>query len=81
MSSNWMGQVHDSMIFDTMPHEVKRLALNCIEVFEELPDRINKLWGLDFNLPLTGECEWGPSYADLPNSVKHEGGEWILKVK
>jgi DNA polymerase I-like protein with 3'-5' exonuclease and polymerase domains len=81
MSSNWMGQVHDSMIFDTMPHEVKRLAFTCIQVFEALPARINDIWGLDFNLPLTGEAEWGPSYAAMTTSVKHEGGEWILKQK
>jgi DNA polymerase I-like protein with 3'-5' exonuclease and polymerase domains len=81
MSTNWMGQVHDSMIFDTMPHEVKRVAHAGITVFEELPATINKMWGVDFNLPLTGEAEWGPNYGTITHTVKHEGGQWIFKQK
>jgi DNA polymerase I-like protein with 3'-5' exonuclease and polymerase domains len=81
MSTNWMGQVHDSVLFDTMPHEVKRVAHLGITVFEQLPDAIDKLWGLNFNVPLTGEAEWGPTYADMTHSVKHEGGKWILMTK
>lgn len=79
MSTNWIGQVHDSIIFDTMPHEVKRVAKLGIGVFEDLPGIVSKYWGVDFNLPLTGEATWGPSYADQSTSVKHEGGLWILK--
>ena len=76
-----MGQVHDSVIFDTMPHEVKHLAKITIEVFESLPMIISDLWQVDFNLPMTGECEWGPDYGNMVHSVKHEGGKWILKQK
>lgn len=82
ISSNWMGQVHDSVIFDTMPHEVKRLAFTTIDVFEHLPERISELWNVDFNLPMTGECEWGPDYGNMTHSVKHEEGKgWTLKQK
>ena len=81
MSSHWMGQVHDSVIFDTMPHEVKRMAYTGISVFEDLPERISKLWGVDFNVPLTGEATWGPTYGYQCNSVVHDGGKWILKTK
>jgi DNA polymerase I-like protein with 3'-5' exonuclease and polymerase domains len=81
VSSNWMGQVHDSVIFDTMPHEVKQLAFTTIQVFEELPVIISDMWDVDFNLPMTGECEWGPDYGTMTHSVKHEGGQWILKQK
>jgi hypothetical protein len=80
-STNWMGQVHDSMLFDTMPHEVKRVAHLGITVFEDLPKIISDLWNVDFNLPMTGEAEWGPSYGDMTHSVKHEGGLWQLTDK
>jgi DNA polymerase I-like protein with 3'-5' exonuclease and polymerase domains len=81
MSTQWYGQVHDSMIFDTMPHEVKRTAFTGIKVFEDLPAIISDLWDVDFNLPLTGEATWGPTYADQCNSVMHEEGKWILKTR
>jgi DNA polymerase-1 len=81
VSTNWMGTVHDSLMFDTMPHEVKRVAMVGIQVFEDLPGIISDLWGVDFNLPLTGEATWGPTYGAQTTSVKHEGGQWILKTK
>jgi len=81
MSTNWMGQVHDSMILDTMPHEVKRVAFTGIKVFEDLPGIISDMWDVDFNLPMTGEAEWGKNYGELTSSVKHEDGKWILKQK
>jgi DNA polymerase I-like protein with 3'-5' exonuclease and polymerase domains len=81
ISTNWMGQVHDSMIFDTMPDEVKRVAFTGIQVFEDLPVIISDMFNVDFNLPLTGEAEWGPDYGTMTHSVKHEEGQWILKVK
>ena len=80
-ASNWMGQVHDSVIFDTMPYEVKRLAYTSIQVFEDLPVVISDMWGVDFNLPMTGECEWGPSYGSVTHQLKHEAGEWLLTTK
>jgi DNA polymerase I-like protein with 3'-5' exonuclease and polymerase domains len=78
-STYWMGQVHDSVLFDTMPHEVKRVAHLGISVFEDLPKIISDLWGVNFNLPMTGEATWGPNYGDQTSSVKHEGGLWVLK--
>jgi DNA polymerase I-like protein with 3'-5' exonuclease and polymerase domains len=80
MSSNWMGQVHDSVIFDTVRAEIKRLAMLGIQVFEDLPRIISDYWQVDFNLPLTGEAEAGPNYGDMCWSLKHTpAGEWITK--
>lgn len=81
MGTNWLGQVHDSVLFDTNQHEVKRVAFTGIQVFEELPAKIEEIWGLKVNIPLTGEAEWGPNYGQMTHSVKHEGGQWILKEK
>jgi DNA polymerase I-like protein with 3'-5' exonuclease and polymerase domains len=80
MSTNWMGQVHDSVLFDTIGAEVKWMAMTCIQVFEDLPKLMKDAWGLDFNLPMTGEAEWGPNYGDMTHSVKHEEGQWLLKA-
>ena len=79
VSSNLMGQVHDSVIFDTMPRETKKLAFTCIQVFEDLPVIISDMWGVDFNLPMTGEVTVGPNYGDQIAEVCHEGGKWITK--
>lgn len=81
ISTNWMGQVHDSMILDTMPDEVKRVAFTGIKVFEDLPVIISDMWGVDFNIPLTGEATWGPDYGNQCHSVKHVGGKWIYEEK
>jgi len=79
MSTDGMGQVHDSVLYDTVPSEVKRVAHLGIKVFEDLPQIISNLWQVDFNLPMTGEATWGPTYGDQTSSVKHEGGKWIFK--
>ena len=81
MSTDWFGTVHDSMIFDTVEQEVKQAAYMGIQVFEALPAEINKIWGIDFNLPLTGEATWGPSYGKQIHKLKHKGGQWILQTK
>ena len=79
-STNWMGQVHDSILFDTMPHEVKRVAHLGITVFEDLPRVLSKMFNINFNLPLTGEAEWGPDYGTMTSSVEHKlDGTWEFK--
>jgi len=77
VSTNWMGQVHDSIIFDTMPHEVERVAKLGIETFEDLPEIINDYFGVNFNLPLTGEAEWGPYYGTVNHKLKKVNGLWV----
>lgn len=60
-----IGQVHDSIIFDAVDDEVGRIAKLCISVFESLPKYIEQLWGFKFNVPLTGDIEYGKSYGAL----------------
>jgi hypothetical protein len=49
-------------------------------VFEDLPGIISDLWNVDFNLPMTGEATWGPTYGDQTHSVEHKNGVWKLEV-
>jgi DNA polymerase-1 len=59
------GQVHDSLIFDTPDNELHKLSRLCINVFEALPKKIEETWGFEFDLPLTGDIEYGPNYGTL----------------
>ena len=60
-----IGQVHDSLVFDSPKEEVRPLSELCVDVFEDLPNLIKKTWGFDFIVPLTGEVEVGLNYGEL----------------
>jgi DNA polymerase-1 len=63
-SSLFIGQVHDSLIFDCHKEEIKEIANMCIKIMENLPKYIKQYFGFEFDIPLTGgaECSkksWG----------------------
>jgi DNA polymerase-1 len=60
-----IGQVHDSLVFDAVKDEMRLIAKTCIKVFEDLPMYIEKVFGFNFNLPLTGDAEWGTNYGAM----------------
>jgi len=57
--------VHDSLVFDTPKNEVSALADICMKVFKNLPFYIKYYWGIDWNVPLTGEIEAGKTYGNM----------------
>lgn len=65
VKSLMIGQVHDSIVFDVVEEELHRLAKLCVYVFESLPKYIEELWGFKFNVPLTGDVEYGKDYGSL----------------
>lgn len=69
-------QVHDSIVFDCPKEEINDLSNMCVGVFEELPGIIRAFWGYDFNIPLTGEVEYGPSYGETLYKGKGYPVEW-----
>jgi DNA polymerase I-like protein with 3'-5' exonuclease and polymerase domains len=76
----WMGQVHDSVLFDVdYKEDIVPLAKICIDVFEDLPRLVSKMFDVDFNLPLTGEAEAGKNYGNLTWSMKKENGLWVTE--
>jgi hypothetical protein len=79
MSSNWLGQVHDSVLFDTIGAEVRALAHTCITSFETIPELIYDRWKIYSPIPFTGDVEIGPNYADMQWSVSHKDDKWITK--
>lgn len=60
-----IGQVHDSLVFDVPKEEMETVARICMDVFNSLPKLIEAMWGFEFNVPLTGECEFGNTYGQL----------------
>lgn len=63
--SRMMGQVHDSVLFDTHDSELKHLAKLCLEVFRALPGYLEKMFGFTWNVPLDGDVEYGKNYQEL----------------
>lgn len=63
--SKLIMQVHDSMVFDAMYEEVQALNTLCVKVFRQLPEFIKQVWNWDFNSPLDGDCEVGPTYGEV----------------
>ena len=69
IQSLMIAQVHDALVFDTKKGEARDLAELSVESFERLPKLIKKIWDYDFNLPLTGEIEWGYNYGEMKKLV------------
>ena len=58
-------QVHDSIVFDAPQEEAQTLARICVETFEDLPRLLSQYWNVNWNVPLTGDVEAGPSYGEV----------------
>jgi len=67
--SKWIGQIHDAILFDTVKAEIERLSDLVIQTFEDLPILIEKFWKFEFNVPLTGDMEFGPNYGLMPHKA------------
>lgn len=63
--SEIIGQVHDSLLFDCKKEEIKKLARMCIDIFEHMPEYIERTFGFKFNVPLTGDAEYGKCWGDM----------------
>jgi DNA polymerase I-like protein with 3'-5' exonuclease and polymerase domains len=72
MKSLLIGQVHDSIIFDVIGEEMPIINDLCLYVFNRLPQYIEQVYGLEVNVPLTGDIEFGRNYGSLKPYVKGE---------
>lgn len=52
------NQVHDSIMYDCYPEDVPVIANTMMEVFTSLPKLIERWFGFEFNLPMSGEIKW-----------------------
>ena len=65
MESKMILTVHDSVVFDYKESEKRDLALLCLDVFNNLPKYIKQYWGINWIVPLEGECEIGDTYGTV----------------
>jgi len=59
-----VNTVHDSMVIDVHPNEPKEMLSVVAEVESKLVSTVNKLWDIDFNLPLSLEAKMGNNWLD-----------------
>lgn len=60
-----LSTVHDSVVIDARAEYLDRIAAIVRDVFADLPLNFERLFGVPFNLPLTGEISYGPNMKDL----------------
>jgi len=59
-----VNTVHDSMVVDVHPDEQQAMIDVVVEVESKLVSTVNKLWDIDFNLPLSLEAKMGNNWLD-----------------
>ena len=59
-----VNTVHDSMVVDVHPDEQAAMIAVVVEVESKLVGAVNKLWNIDFNLPLSLEAKMGNNWLD-----------------
>jgi DNA polymerase I-like protein with 3'-5' exonuclease and polymerase domains len=65
LKSKMFLTVHDSLVFDYLQSEERRLAKLCYSVGNNLGTYIKNYFKLDWNVDLECEVEAGPTYGDL----------------
>ena len=59
-----VNTVHDSMVVDVHSDERQAMIDVVVEVESKLVSTVNKLWNIDFNLPLSLEAKMGNNWLD-----------------
>lgn len=60
-----VNTVHDSIIIDCKDEHVESLSELMLQVFEDVPKNFEKLFGVEFNLPMKAEVQFGPNWKDM----------------
>jgi DNA polymerase I-like protein with 3'-5' exonuclease and polymerase domains len=60
-----INTVHDSIIIDCDDSHTDTLAKMMLQVFEDIPKNFEKLFGVEFNIPMKGEVKTGKTWGDL----------------
>jgi DNA polymerase I-like protein with 3'-5' exonuclease and polymerase domains len=59
-----IGTIHDSIVLDAPSSSAIQAARLLRQSIEEVPSYVKKVWGYDFQLPLTSEVSFGPTKAN-----------------
>ena len=60
-----INTVHDSIVVDCPQKEVDTIAELFYNIYTDVPKNFKKLFGVEYNLPLTNEISIGPNLKDL----------------
>ena len=60
-----VSTVHDSIVIDAPKEYLATIASIITGCFTDLPRNISNSFGVDFNLPLSGEISYGDNMKDL----------------
>lgn len=60
-----VNTVHDSIIIDCEASLVDELSAMMLQVFEDVPMNFKKMFGVEFNLPMKAEVQFGLNWKDM----------------
>lgn len=60
-----INTVHDSIVCDVHARHLEKCAKIFTDVFNDLPTNFKRVFGLEFDLPMTCEVSYGPNMHDL----------------
>jgi DNA polymerase I-like protein with 3'-5' exonuclease and polymerase domains len=60
-----INTVHDSIVVDCPKKEVDTITNLFYNIYMDVPKNFQKLFGVEYNLPLTNEISVGPNLKDL----------------
>lgn len=60
-----VNTIHDSIVADVPENEQTFWVEMFDQVFKDLPKLIKQAYGVDWNVPMIGECSVGPNMSDL----------------
>jgi len=60
-----VNTVHDSIIIDCDDKHTDELSQMMLDVFEDVPKNFQKLFGVEFNLPMKAEVQIGYNWKDM----------------
>ena len=65
VSSKLVSTVHDSIVADCPEDEWRLIARTMLEVFNDIPKNVEKLFGIKLPLQFPGEVSYGPNLRDM----------------
>jgi len=64
IKADLISTVHDSICWDIHPKDAQQITDICYAVFDDLPKNIKRLFGYNWETPMTCECKGGPNMKD-----------------
>lgn len=65
-----VSTVHDSIVYDAPEHEAYEIGTIILQAVRDTPKRFSEIFGVNFDLPLTGEVQIGYNYKDMKDITK-----------